>query len=150
LFAVCSPKLLSGRHRLSRPADILKFPLIHMDSRADWNNWLQEAGFAEAGVTHGPVLNRASMVIDAAINGQGIALARTTLAAWDLINGRLVRPFSLSLPLSKTYWIICPKATASLPKIVTFRDWLLAEASSDLRQLQKKGRRVFKLGSSAR
>ena len=42
---------------------------------------------------HGPVLNRASMVIDAAINGQGIALARTTLAAWDLINGRLVRPF---------------------------------------------------------
>ena len=150
LFAVCSPELLSGRHRLSRPADILKFPLIHMDSRADWNNWLQEAGFDEAGVTHGPVLNRASMVIDAAINGQGIALARTTLAAWDLINGRLVRPFSLSLPLSKTYWIICPKATASLPKIVTFRDWLLAEASSDLRQLQKKGRRAFKSGSSAR
>ena len=150
LFAVCSPKLLSGRHRLSRPADILKFPLIHMDSRTDWNNWLREAGFAEAGVTHGPVLNRASMVIDAAINGQGIALARTTLAAWDLINGRLVRPFSLSLPLSKTYWIICPKATASLPKIVTFRDWLLAEASSDLRQLQKKGRRAFKSGSSAR
>jgi LysR family glycine cleavage system transcriptional activator len=90
------------------------------------------------------------MVIDAAINGQGIALARTTLAAWDLINGRLVRPFSLSLPLSKTYWIICPKATASLPKIVTFRDRLLAEASSDLRQLQKKGRRALKPGSSAR
>ena len=45
-----------------------------MDSRADWNNWLQEAGIDDAGVTHGPVLNRASMVIDAAINGQGIAL----------------------------------------------------------------------------
>jgi LysR family transcriptional regulator, glycine cleavage system transcriptional activator len=140
LFAVCSPKLLSGRHRLSKPADILKFPLIHMDSRTDWNNWLQEAGLDEAGVTHGPVLNRASMVIDAAINGQGVALARTTLAAWDLINGRLVRPFPLSLPLSKTYWIICPKATASLPKIMTFREWLLMEASRDLRQLQKKGR----------
>jgi len=140
LFAVCSPKLLSGRHRLSKPADILKFPLIHMDSRTDWNNWLQEAGLDEAGVTHGPVLNRASMVIDAAINGQGVALARTTLAAWDLINGRLMRPFPLSLPLSKTYWIICPKATASLPKIVTFREWLLMEASRDLRQLQKKGR----------
>ncbi|WP_249130406.1 hypothetical protein [Bradyrhizobium sp. AUGA SZCCT0283] len=61
-----------------------------------------------------------------------------------------MRPFSLSLPLSKTYWIICPKATASLPKIVTFRDWLLAEALSDLRQLQKKGRRAFKSGSPAR
>ena len=126
-----------GRRRLATPADLLKFPLIHMDSRTDWNNWLREAGLDEGSVTHGPVLNRASMVIDAAINGQGIALARTTLAAWDLITGHLVRPFPLSLPLSKTYWIICPKATASLPKIVTFRDWLLAEAASDLRQLKK-------------
>src|SRR2546422_4986576 len=139
LFAVCSPKLLSGRRRLAKPADLLKFPLLHMDSRTDWNNWLREADIDEAGVTHGPVLNRASMVIDAAINGQGIALARTTLAAWDLFNGRLVRPFPESLRLSKTYWIICPKATAALPKIVTFREWLLAEASSDLRQLKKLG-----------
>jgi LysR family glycine cleavage system transcriptional activator len=120
-----------------------------MDSRTDWNNWLQEVGLDDAGVTHGPVLNRASMVIDAAINGQGVALARTTLAAWDLINGRLMRPFPLSLPLSKTYWIICPKATASLPKIVTFREWLLTEASRDLRQLQKKGR-ALKSGFPAR
>jgi LysR family transcriptional regulator, glycine cleavage system transcriptional activator len=139
LFAVCSPKLLSGRRRLSKPADILKFPLLHLDSRADWKNWLGAAGIDDVAVTHGPVLNRASMVIDAAINGQGIALARTTLAAWDLINGRLVRPFPQSLPLSRTYWIICPKVTAMLPKIVTFRDWLLAEASRDLRQLQKRG-----------
>jgi LysR family glycine cleavage system transcriptional activator len=79
------------------------------------------------------------MVIDAAINGQGVALARTTLTAWDLINGRLVRPFPESLPLSRPYWIVCPKATATQPKIVTFRDWLLAEASRDLRQLKKLG-----------
>ena len=57
----------------------------------------------------------------------------------DLINGRLVRPFAEELRLSKTYWIICPKATATLPKIVTFRDWLLAEAASDVRQLKKLG-----------
>jgi LysR family glycine cleavage system transcriptional activator len=81
------------------------------------------------------------MVIDAAINGQGIALARTTLSAWDLINGRLVRPFAEALRLSKTYWIICPKATAALPKIVTFRDWLLVEASQDVRSLQKLGQK---------
>ena len=139
LFAVCSPKLLSGRRRLAKPADILNFPLLHLDSRADWTNWLQAVGLDGADVTHGPVLNRASMVIDAAINGQGVALARTTLAAWDLINGRLMRPFPESLRLSKTYWIVCPKATATLPKIVTFREWLLAEASSDLRQLEKLG-----------
>jgi LysR family glycine cleavage system transcriptional activator len=140
LFAVCSPTLLSGRRRLGKPADILKFPLIHLDNRADWTNWLRAVGVDEGEATHGPVLNRASMVIDAAINGQGVALARTTLAAWDLINGRLVRPFPDSLPLSKTYWIICPKATSNLPKIVTFREWLLAEASQDLRQLKKRGR----------
>jgi LysR family transcriptional regulator, glycine cleavage system transcriptional activator len=139
LFAVCSPKLLSGRRRLGKSADILKFPLIHLDSRTDWTKWLQAVGISDADVTHGPVLNRASMVIDAAINGQGVALARTTLAAWDLINGRLVQPFPESLRISKTYWIICPKAIASLPKIVTFRNWLLAEASQDLRQLKKLG-----------
>jgi LysR family glycine cleavage system transcriptional activator len=139
--AVCSPKLLSSRRRLDKVSDILKLPLIHLDSRADWENWLQGVGIDDADVSHGPVLNRASMVIDAAINGQGIALARTTLAAWDLINGRLVRPFPESLRLSKTYWFVCPKATASLLKITTFRDWLLAEASRDVRQLKKPGSR---------
>jgi LysR family glycine cleavage system transcriptional activator len=77
------------------------------------------------------------MLIDAAVDGQGVALARTTLAAWDLINGRLVRPFDLSLKLSKTYWIVCPKAASTKPKIVTFRDWLLAEAADDTRRLRK-------------
>jgi LysR family transcriptional regulator, glycine cleavage system transcriptional activator len=141
LFTVCSPKLLSGRRLLGKPADILKFPLIHLDSRADWTHWLRAAGVDEDSVTHGPVLNRASMVIDAAINGQGVSLARTTLAAWDLITGRLVRPFPDSLPLSKTYWIICPKATSGLPKIVTFRNWLLAEAAEDARRLKQALRR---------
>src|SRR6478752_5340998 len=145
LFAVCSPKLLSGRRRPGKPGDILKYPLIHLDSRTDWTKWMLAAGIENPAVTHGPVLNRASMVIDAAINGQGIALARTTLAAWDLINGRLVRPFSDSLPLSKPYWIICPKATTTLAKIATFRDWLLVEAASDLRRLHKKGAAVSSL-----
>jgi LysR family glycine cleavage system transcriptional activator len=77
------------------------------------------------------------MAIDAAVDGQGIVLARTTLAATDLISRRLLRPFAEELRLSKTYWIICPKATASLPKIVTFRDWLVAEAAQDRRHLQK-------------
>ncbi len=80
------------------------------------------------------------MVIDAAVDGQGIALARTTLAAWDLINGRLVRPLPEALRLSKTYWITCPKATSTLPKITTFRDWLLAEAADDSSRLKKLAR----------
>jgi LysR family glycine cleavage system transcriptional activator len=136
LFPVCSPKLLSGAQRLSRPADLLKFPLLHLDDRKNWSKWLEAAGVADARVSHGPVLNRASMAIDAAVDGQGVALARTTLAAWDLINGRLVRPFAVALRLSKSYWIVCPKATAALPKIAMFRDWLLAEAADDARRLK--------------
>ena len=141
LFAVCSPNLLSGRRKLAKPADLLKFPLLHLDNRDDWKKWLRAVGVDEAEVTHGPVLNRVSMIIDAAVNGQGVALARTTLAAWDLINGRLVRPFPDSLPLSKTYWILCPKATSNLPKIVTFRNWLLAEAAADARRIKAMRRR---------
>src|SRR5499425_609255 len=47
LFAICSPKLLSGRRKLGKPTDILKFPLIHLDSRADWTRWLRAAGIGD-------------------------------------------------------------------------------------------------------
>jgi LysR family transcriptional regulator, glycine cleavage system transcriptional activator len=63
-------------------------------------------------------------------------LARNALAAWDFINGRPIRPFATALPLSKSCWIVCPKATAMLPKIAKARDWLLAEAAADLRRLK--------------
>jgi LysR family glycine cleavage system transcriptional activator len=67
---------------------------------------------------------------------QGVALARTALAAWDLLAGRLVRPFELGLKADYAYWIVCPKPTAELPKIATFRDWLLTEAAADARRLK--------------
>jgi LysR family glycine cleavage system transcriptional activator len=47
-----------------------------------------------------------------------------------------VRPFPIAVPLSKSYWIVCPKASANLPKLVAFRDWLVAQASEDIRQLE--------------
>jgi LysR family glycine cleavage system transcriptional activator len=134
LFAVCSPKLVES-NRLDQPCDVLKFPLLHLDGRQDWARWLDAAGVNCPDLSHGPIMNRASMLIDAAVDGQGIALARTALAAWDLINGRLVMPFAISLPLSKSYWIVCPKATATLPKITRARSWLVAEATADLRRL---------------
>ena len=75
------------------------------------------------------------MLIDAAIEGQGVVLARTALAALDLIRGRLVRPIDVSLGMLSTYWIVSPKATAGIPKIATFRQWLLTEAEDDARRL---------------
>src|SRR5262249_5427941 len=137
LFPICSPKLLTRRKRMKKPTDVLKFPLLHFEDRTNWSKWLEAGGVLDPDVSHGPVLNRASMVIDAAVDGQGIGLARTTLAAWDLINGHLIRPFALALRLSRCYWIVCPKATAKLPKITMFRDWLLAEAADDARRLKR-------------
>ena len=75
------------------------------------------------------------MLIDAAVDGQGVALARTTLAAWDLLHGRLVVPIDVALPLENTYWIIYPKLASREPKVITLRDWLLGEAVDDERRL---------------
>jgi LysR family transcriptional regulator, glycine cleavage system transcriptional activator len=135
LFPVCSPKLLSGRNRITKASDLLRFPLLRLDDWKTWARWFDAAGVTTP-VVPGPVLNRASMLIDAAVDGQGVALARTTLAAWDLVNGRLVRPIDVSLRLSNTYWIVCPKATSALPKITLFREWLLTEAADDMRRLK--------------
>jgi LysR family transcriptional regulator, glycine cleavage system transcriptional activator len=137
LAPVCSPKLLQGRAGLRKPTDLLRHTLLHINDRGDWLKWLSAAGIEDAELSRGPVLNQASMALDAAADGQGVVLARSALAAWDLINGRLVRPFALALPVSYAYWIVCPKATAKLPKIVTFREWLLTEAADDAKQLAK-------------
>jgi LysR family transcriptional regulator, glycine cleavage system transcriptional activator len=134
LFPVCSPKLIRDRNRPTRAEDLLGFPLLRLDDWTNWGRWFEATGL-NTPATPGPVLNRASMLIDAAIDGQGVALARTALAAWDIIHGRLVRPVEVSLPMANTYWIVCPKATASTAKIATFRQWLLAEAEDDARRL---------------
>lgn len=135
LFPVCSPSLIAGG-RIAEPADLLNFPILHTEDHNAWSRWLETAGLCPSKLAHGPVLNSASMLIDAAVEGHGVALARTTLAAWDLINGRLVKPFNVSLPLSRAYWIVSPKATAMLPKISAFRSWMLEEAADDARRLE--------------
>jgi LysR family glycine cleavage system transcriptional activator len=149
LFPVCSPKLLAARRGPIKLADLLKFPLLHTGDRSLWARWFEAAGVNDKSAIHGPVLNRDAIAIDAAINGQGVALTRTTLCAWDLIGGRLVRPLAEALPLSKSYWIVCPKAVAAQPKIATFRDWLLTETAGDMKQLKKLGRPLRALKASA-
>jgi LysR family glycine cleavage system transcriptional activator len=136
LFPVCSPRLVPRRNRITEASDLLKLPLLRLEDWKTWSRWFDAAGVATPPV-QGLALNRASMLIDAAVNGQGVALARTTLAAWDLINGRLVRPVDVSLRMANTYWIVCPRATFDLPKIALFRVWLLAEAAADAQQLKR-------------
>jgi LysR family glycine cleavage system transcriptional activator len=136
LFPVCSPKLLApGRGALNSPDEFRRHTLLHVNGRGDWTNWLARAKVDGFDLRGGIVFNQASMAIDAAVDGQGIALARTALASWDLICGRLVRPFPQAIEAPYAFWIVCPKAAADLPKISTFRGWLLREAEEDARRM---------------
>ena len=137
LFPVCSPAMMEGHKALKSPADLRRHPLLHANDATHWRQWLERAEVAGIDVDRGVVFNQASMAIDAAIQGQGVAMARTALAAWDLLAGRLVRPFALALEAPFALWIVCPKATAQLPKIATFRQWLLDEAAADVAGLKK-------------
>ena len=135
LFPVCSPQLASGSRPLRTPRDIVRHTLLHVNDSAEWGRWLTSASVEDVDYERGIVVSQASMAIDAAIGGQGLALARTALASWDLIAGRLVRPFAHALVAPYAFWIVCTKSIADAPKVAIFRDWLLAEAQEDVRRL---------------
>ena len=136
IFPVCSPTLLQSGPPLERPEDLANHVLLHDLSRNDWPLWFAAAGVEPIDASRGPQFDQTSMVIDAAVEGQGVALARRVLAARDLIAGRLVRPFDITLPAPYGYFIACPKPAADRAKIALFRDWLVAEAASDTQILE--------------
>jgi LysR family glycine cleavage system transcriptional activator len=72
------------------------------------------------------------LALEAAIAGQGVVLAYSTIAAADLADGRLVRLFSLSLPDVFSYYIVTTPAALERAKIKAFRDWLRAEADKSV------------------
>lgn len=137
LFPVCSPKLLEARRSLRSLRDITHHTLLHTNGTDEWAEWLRKMKIDEVDFSRGIVFNQASMAIDAAVDGQGIALARTALASWDLLSGRLVKPFPQAVEAPYAYWIVCPKASAALPKIAIFREWLLKEAAADAKRMSE-------------
>ena len=132
LFPVCSPHLLPPGKAVDDLGDLSSLPLLHDQDRDGWQNWLSEMGapLDAFDFGQGPVFSDTSLVIDAAVAGQGVALARSALAALDLAAGRLVRPVPDAVPASFAYWIVCPKARAQRPKITLFREWLVAQAGA--------------------
>jgi LysR family glycine cleavage system transcriptional activator len=130
LFPVCSPALMRADPPRT-PKDLLGAPLIHHRNGEAWRDWLIAFGVTPTRATaKGPTLSEMSLVIDAAIAGQGVALARSALAARDLAEGRLMRPMAQEQPAPFAYWIVCPNETAQSAKIARLRQWLRAEADS--------------------
>jgi LysR family glycine cleavage system transcriptional activator len=131
LVPVCSPALLQGEHSLRRPEDLRHHLLLHDDDYSGWELWLALVGVAGVDARRGPLFTDSAMVVQAAAEGQGVALARRQLAAGDLAAGRLIQPFEVTIPHDLAYFLVCPAATAGQPKIAAFRDWLLAEAARE-------------------
>jgi LysR family glycine cleavage system transcriptional activator len=135
-FPVCSPRLLEGENALREPADLCNHTLLHLMGPAadaaghpDWSMWLRAAGVSDCDASRGPTFSLSSMAVQAAVDGQGVALVGSVLVADDIAAGRLVRPFELSFPLGFAYYVVYPEANAESPRVVTFRDWLMAEVA---------------------
>jgi LysR family glycine cleavage system transcriptional activator len=136
---VASPRLAAGKPPLKRPRDLKAHTLLHAPGPLDWRAWAEAAGIADLDVRRGPRFNQASMALEAAVDGVGVALARTALAALDLAAGRLVQPFGPALAAPFAYYIVCLAPGANRPKLRAFREWALAEAAEDAKKLAKLG-----------
>lgn len=134
MVPVCSKELLAmqGNPRPRQPTDLLRLPLLHDGERQDWALWFQAHGVGDLGhvASSGISFDDQTLLIRAATSHQGVALVSEPLARPELEQGRLVRVLSAGWPQEFSYWLVCPRATAEQPKIVAFRDWLLAEGRS--------------------
>ncbi len=135
---VCSPRLMVGPQALKRPNDLRHHRLLHLDwgveedTAPNWRMWLLAAGIEDIDPSRGPRFNIESMAVQAAIEGQGVALTSQSLVQDDLKQGRLARPFELSLSDRSGFsnYLVSLATRADEPKIAAFRAWILAEAST--------------------
>ena len=141
VFPVYGATLHSGSARIESLDDLQRAALLHDRTREGWEPWLRNfrSDLHEFKLDKGPVFSQTSLVIDAAVAGQGVALARSALAAVDLIAGRLVRPLREVAPARFAYWIVCPKAASADSPVREFTQWLCAQAASDEQQLAMPG-----------
>ena len=133
VIPVASPDHLA-EHALNTPADLPNHILLHDgspdldDSCPDWSMWLAARGLKGIDGMRGPRFNQSSLVIEAAVNGRGVALAKRTLAAADLEAGRLVAPLQIATAVDFAYYLVHPKAKGRLPQVKAFVSWIEAQA----------------------
>jgi LysR family transcriptional regulator, glycine cleavage system transcriptional activator len=135
LSPVCSPALLKGPHPLHKPEDLKYHTLIHDDFHVDWAMWLRTAGITGIDPHRGPTFNSSEHAVQAAVLGEGVVLGRSALVTDDLASGRLIRPFTIRLPAGLAYYIVYPARSLRRHKVKIFRDWLLAEAAENGREI---------------
>lgn len=133
-FFRSTTRLLEGRPPIKKPEDLRAYPLIHIDGTPEfgrwpgWSDWLKAAGVTGVDVNKGVRFSDGALSLQAAVNGQGVALASKALALDHLAAGRLVKPFELSLTSEFAWYVVCARSRADEPDLLAFRRWLLAEA----------------------
>ena len=135
VIPVLSPELHAA-NPLDGPEDLARHLLLHDgspdpdDSCPDWTMWLAARGVRDVDGARGPRFNQSSLVIEAAVNGRGVALAKRTLAQDDLDAGRLVAPLQIATAVDFAYYLVHPKAKGRLPQVKAFISWITAEAEA--------------------
>ena len=130
LTAVCSPALLAKGPRLETPEDLRAHTLLHARLRADhWRIWLHAAGIDDLDPRAGPVFETRNFVIQAALQGLGVAVIDPALVGEELASGRLVQPFPRILALEGAYFLVRHPLKAKLKRVAAFREWLLSEVA---------------------
>ncbi|OJU42370.1 MAG: hypothetical protein BGN99_27220 [Alphaproteobacteria bacterium 65-37] len=126
---VCSPSLLRGAERLRSPVDLSKATLLHSVRRMDdWQRWLDLAGAPKLKPQRNLSFENASLVIQAAVDGLGVAVAQRAYVAELLKTGRLVAPFDLVARSDRGYYLVWSPTRATTPVFRAFLDWLKEEA----------------------
>lgn len=127
-FPVCSPRLAGGVPR--HPEDLARYTLLRSDDE-HWQPWFAAAGLDWPEPSRGPIFNDSAHMLQAAVEGQGIALGRSSLAGMDLVHGTLVEPFDVRVPALRKFWLVYPPRLAQSPKLEAFRAWVKEEVARD-------------------
>lgn len=126
--AVCSPALLAAP---ASPRALAGHVLLH-DAHDLWPEFLAAMPEPVDVDPHkGLRFNQTSLAIDAAVAGQGIALATDPLVARDIAAGRLCKPFDFAFPLSVGFYLVYPAERRDDDAIAVMRDWMIGQAASD-------------------
>ena len=127
LIPVCKPALLKKYGPVNDAKDLERYRLMHSTSEP-WSAWLFEKGESERWPAGGSAFDDSLAIIRATEAGQGLALARWSLIAGEVRDGRLALASERALKFSRSYYFVCPPALLRLDKLDAFRKWIVGEA----------------------
>lgn len=130
LFPVCSPDFLDA-HPITQPSDLMHVPLLR-HSFWPWRLWFRSLGMDYAEPATGMAFDDSGVLAEAAANGLGVALARSTLISGELRSGRLVRPLPMEIGAEFSHFLVWRPDSRKLPLIARFRDWILEEVAASV------------------